>query len=122
MSFISIGIGATLGAWIRWGLSLLFNQGQFPYGTLLANIAGAYLMGIALAILLHFPQLNQETKLLVTTGFLGGLTTFSTFSAEAFTYLQKQEYSWLMMHIGSNVVGSILFTFLGYMTVQMIKQ
>jgi len=122
LSFISIGIGATLGAWIRWGLSLLFNQGQFPYGTLLANIAGAYLMGVALAILLHFPQLNQETKLLVTTGFLGGLTTFSTFSAEAFTYLQKQEYSWLMMHIGSNVVGSILFTFLGYMTVQMIKQ
>jgi fluoride exporter len=119
-SFLVIAIGATLGAWSRWGLSLMFNHGDFPYGTLIANLIGAYLMGLAIAIFFEFPQINQEMKLLVTTGFLGGLTTFSTFSAEAFLYIQKHDYPLLISHLISNVFGSLICTFLGYLTVQLI--
>lgn len=120
-AFLAVGVGAACGAWLRWGLALLLNQSLIPMGTLLANVLGAYLMGLALATFMLVPSISQDMKLLITTGFLGGLTTFSTFSAEAFTLLQRQEYSWMLVHILSHVIGSLLMIVLGYYTVQMLK-
>ncbi|HEY0562027.1 MAG TPA: fluoride efflux transporter CrcB [Methylophilus sp.] len=120
-AFFAVGVGAACGAWLRWGLALLLNQGLIPMGTLLANLLGAYLMGLALAAFMIVPSISQDMKLLITTGFLGGLTTFSTFSAEAFTLLQRQEYGWMMLHILSHVIGSLLMIVLGYYTVQLLK-
>src|SRR5205807_3992604 len=83
--FLAVGGGAAVGAWLRWWLGMLLNPlfPTLPLGTLAANLVGGYLMGIALAVLSHFEALPPEARLLITTGFLGGLTTFSTFSAEA---------------------------------------
>lgn len=114
-SLLSIAIGASLGAWLRWAFSLVFNGiGIIPLGTLLANSLGGLLMGMALGMLQLLPQLSPEWRLLMTTGFLGGLTTFSTFSAEAFTLLQKQAYGWACVHICTHVVLSVALTILGY--------
>lgn len=114
-SWLAVAVGASVGAWIRWGLSLGFNGvGMIPLGTFLANALGGFLMGLALGILEMVPNISPEWRLLITTGFLGGLTTFSTFSAEAFTLLQKQAYGWMGLYIASHVLVSILLTALGY--------
>lgn len=114
-SWLAVAVGASVGAWIRWGLSLSLNGiGVIPLGTFLANAIGGLLMGVALGILQTVPALSPEWRLLMTTGFLGGLTTFSTFSAEAFTLLQKQNYGWAMLYISSHVIVSIVLTIIGY--------
>ncbi|MGZ8269830.1 MAG: fluoride efflux transporter CrcB [Methylophilus sp.] len=120
-AFFAIGIGAALGAWSRWGLAMFLNHGLIPMGTLAANLIGAYLMGIALAVFLHMPNLNAELKLMITTGFLGGLTTFSTFSAEAFNLLNRHQYAWAITHVLSHVIGSLVLTWLGYLTIQYFR-
>ncbi len=120
-AFFAIGIGAALGAWLRWGLALLLNSGLIPLGTLVANLLGAYLMGIAIATFLHMPNINAELKLMSTTGFLGGLTTFSTFSAEAFNLLNRHQYAWAFTHVMSHVIGSLIMTWLGYLTIQYFR-
>lgn len=114
-SLCAIAAGASVGAWLRWWLALAFNQiGIIPLGTLLANALGGLLMGVALAVLQLMPQLSPEWRLLLTTGFLGGLTTFSTFSAEAFALLQRQAYGWACLHMGVHVLISVLLTAAGY--------
>lgn len=114
-SWLAVAVGASVGAWIRWGLSLGLNGiGVIPLGTFLANAIGGLLMGVALGILQTVPALSPEWRLLMTTGFLGGLTTFSTFSAEAFALLQKQNYGWAMLYISSHVIVSIVLTIIGY--------
>ncbi|HSH87388.1 MAG: fluoride efflux transporter CrcB [Methylophilus sp.] len=114
-SWLAVAIGASVGAWIRWGLTASLNGvGVIPLGTFLANAAGGLLMGVALGILQSMPSLSPEWRLLMTTGFLGGLTTFSTFSAEAFTLMQKQHYGLAMLHISSHVIVSIVLTMIGY--------
>jgi fluoride exporter len=120
-AFFAIGIGAALGAWSRWGLAMLLNHGLIPMGTLVANLLGAYLMGIAIAVFLQMPNLNAELKLMITTGFLGGLTTFSTFSAEAFNLLNRHQYAWALTHVISHVIGSLIMTWLGYLTIQYLR-
>src|SRR5690606_11015497 len=84
MAFFAVGLGAALGAWLRWGLGLLLNPlfATLPLGTLVANLAGGGLMGLALAFIQSGAPLAPALKLFLTTGLLGGLTTFSTFSAE----------------------------------------
>jgi fluoride exporter len=121
--FAAVGIGAATGAWLRWGLGLLLNplMPTLPLGTLAANRVGGYLMGIAMGILTHYASLPAEVRLLITTGFLGGLTTFSTFSAEAVTLLSRQQYGWVAAHIASHLLGSLLMTMLGIFTINMIK-
>ena len=84
-----------------------------PLGTLAANLIGGGLIGMALALLSHFEALAPEARLLITTGFLGGLTTFSTFSAEAATLLARQQLGWAATLIAAHVAGSILMTFAG---------
>jgi CrcB protein len=114
-SWLAVALGASVGAWIRWGLSISLNGiGVIPLGTFLANAAGGLLMGMALGVLQVMPNLSPEWRLLMTTGFLGGLTTFSTFSAEAFALIQKQNYGWAVLYISSHVLVSIVLTMIGY--------
>lgn len=123
-AFFAVGIGAAVGAWGRWGLSLAFNA-FFPFlplGTLVANLVGGYLMGISMGLVALGGLLSPELRLLVTTGFLGGLTTFSTFSAESVTLFSRGEYGWASLHLLGHVLGSLLMTALGLMTVQLLKQ
>ncbi|MES2546316.1 MAG: fluoride efflux transporter CrcB [Pseudomonadota bacterium] len=120
VQWLAVGSGAALGAWIRWGLGVAFNTSMLPMGTLIANLGGGLLIGMALAYFVAMPH-HYELRLFVMTGFLGGLTTFSAFSAEAFSFLQKQEYAWALGHMASHVVGSLLMTALGFMLVQHFK-
>lgn len=121
--FLAVGIGAASGAWLRWWLGLLLNPlvPTLPMGTLAANLVGAYLMGIAMGILTHYASLPVETRLFIVTGFLGGLTTFSTFSAEAVTLLSRQQYGWVAAHISAHLLGSLAMTGLGILTVNLIR-
>lgn len=119
--FIAVGVGAALGAWLRWGLAALLNASVVPLGTLIANLLGGYLMGLALAGVIQQPEWSPELKLLITTGFLGGLTTFSTFSAEAFQLLHREQYGWAALHVLLHVFGSLCMTALGYFTVQYLR-
>jgi CrcB protein len=121
--FAAVGIGAATGAWLRWGLGLLLNPlfPTLPMGTLAANLVGGYLMGISMGILTHYASLPVEARLLITTGFLGGLTTFSTFSAEAVTLLSREQYGWAAAHISSHLLGSLAMTMLGIFTVNFLK-
>ena len=115
LGFLAVGGGAASGAWLRWALGILLN-GLFPtlpLGTLAANLLGGFLMGMALATLSHFEALPAPARLLLTTGFLGGLTTFSTFSAEAATLVSRQQLGWAAGHIAVHVAGSIGMTFVG---------
>jgi fluoride exporter len=114
-SFVAVGAGAAVCAWLRWGLGALLNPlfPTLPLGTLAANLVGGFLMGVALAVLGHYDALAPELRLLVTTGFLGGLTTFSTFSAEATTLLSRSEYAWTAALVAAHVAGSILLTLAG---------
>ncbi|OYY49592.1 MAG: fluoride ion transporter CrcB [Methylophilaceae bacterium 17-44-8] len=120
-AFVAVGFGAAIGAWLRWGLGILLNASIIPMGTLLANLLGGYLMGLALAGVVHQPSLSPEMKLFITTGFLGGLTTFSTFSAEAFNLMHREQYGYAVAHVLLHVIGSLIMTALGYLTVQYFK-
>lgn len=122
-SFIAIAIGATLGAWARWGLSVWLNpaQGPFPYGTLAANLIGGYMIGVAMAWFSTKANVAPEWRLFVITGLLGGLTTFSSFSAETMTLILRQQYGWAATVIGSHVFGSLLMTALGIASVRLLR-
>lgn len=120
IQWLAVGGGAALGAWIRWGLGLALNASILPMGTLIANLSGGLLMGMAMAYFMLASHQN-ELRLLIMTGFLGGLTTFSAFSAEAFNFLHKQEYVWAAGHIASHVLGSLLMTAIGFMLMQYFK-
>lgn len=118
--FLAVGGGAAIGAWLRWLLGMLFNPlfPTLPLGTLSANLAGGLLMGFAMELLTRHAVLPAEVRLLVTTGFLGGLTTFSTFSAEVITLLLRREYLWGSIAILSHVIGSLVMTILGIMLIR----
>lgn len=121
--FVAVGVGAALGAWLRWGLGHGLNTllPQLPPGTLLANLIGGYLVGLALGWFTLSPGISAEVRLLVITGFLGGLTTFSTFSAEAFGLLVRQQYGWAAAHIGLHLAGSLAATGLGFATLRLLR-
>ncbi|GAB3384584.1 fluoride efflux transporter CrcB [Lysobacter fragariae] len=122
-AFIAVGGGAALGAWSRWGLGLWLNPvfPAVPIGTLVANVAGGYVIGLAMAWFALNPGVSPETRLLLVTGFLGALTTFSTFSAEAVTLLQRQQYGWAALHVTLHLAGSLLATGLGLWTVRLLR-
>jgi len=114
-AFLAIGSGAAAGAWLRWALGLWLNPlfPTLPLGTLAANLLGGFLMGMAMQLLLEHAVLPPELRLAITTGFLGGLTTFSTFSAETVTLLLRQEYLWALALVLIHVIGSVTMTLLG---------
>ena len=123
-SFLAIGLGAACGAWLRWGLGLWFTPvlPELPLGTLIANLLGGYLIGLAIAFFMQHPGLSPEWRLFIITGFLGGLTTFSTFSAETVTLLLRGQYAWGSAIIVAHLGGSLLMTVLGIQTVKWVQQ
>ncbi len=117
MSWLAVGFGAALGAWLRWGLSSLPSwQDSLPVGTLAANLAGGYLIGLAVAFFQTYPALSPEWRLFLVTGFLGGLTTFSTFSAESMLLLQRGDYLWALLHSGLHLLGALALCIAGFAT------
>jgi len=122
-AFAAVGLGAALGAWLRWGLGLLLNAiyPAIPMGTLAANLLGGYLIGVALAWFALHPGLAPEWRLLLVTGFLGGLTTFSTFSAEVFTLFARTQYGTALAAIGLHLAGSLAMTALGVLSVRLMR-
>lgn len=121
---IAIAVGAAVGALLRWILGLGLNAmlPAMPPGTLAANLIGAYLIGLALAYFAGNPALPPHWRLLIITGFCGGLTTFSTFSAELVTLIQQQRLGWVAATILVHVGGSIAMTLLGIATYAGLRQ
>ena len=122
-SIAAIAIGSSLGALLRWQLGDRLN-GFFPalpLGTLGANLLGAYVVGVALAFFATCTAISAEWRLLVITGFCGGLTTFSSFSAEVVVLLQQGRMAWAAAAVGAHVVGSVLMTFVGIGSFWLIK-
>ncbi len=117
---MAVGAGAAIGAWLRWVLSLGLNAllPNLPLGTLTANLVGGFLIGVAVELFTLHPVLAPEIRLFVITGFLGGLTTFSTFSAEAVSLIQRDQYGWAFALIGTHLLGSLLMTLLGIAVVR----
>lgn len=120
---LAVGIGAALGAIARWLLGMWLNHAtsSLPWGTLAANLVGAYLIGLALGCFLLFPETPGWMKLLVTTGFLGGLTTFSTFSAETVGLIERGEYLMAIGYSGLSLFGALMLTVLGLLTVNALR-
>ncbi|WP_339435131.1 fluoride efflux transporter CrcB [Pseudomonas orientalis] len=121
-SLIVIAIGASLGAWLRWALGMKLNAlfPTIPPGTVVANMVGGYIIGLAIAFLAASPTLSPEWRLLIITGFCGGLTTFSTFSAETVALIQEGRLLWALGSISLHVVGSLAMTAAGLLSYQMI--
>ena len=121
-SFLAVGIGAAMGAWLRWGFGAFLNARfpTLPLGTLAANLVGGYLVGLAVAFFSQHPGLSPQVRLFIITGFLGGLTTFSTFSAEAVGLLGRAEFGWALAHVSAHLVGSLLLTLSGMATMNAI--
>jgi CrcB protein len=112
---IAVSLGAALGALGRWGLAAGLNHvfPALPPGTLLANLIGGYLIGLAMALFAQLPQLPPEWRLFMVTGFLGGLTTFSTFSGEVVDAMQQGRTGWAAATVATHVLGSLALTLLG---------
>lgn len=119
---MAVGIGAMLGAWLRWWLGHVLNPvfPTVPLGTLAANLIGGYLVGVAVAFFAEHTSLPPEARLLIITGFMGALTTFSTFSAEVVTLIARAEYAWALAAASVHLVGSLLLTGLGMFTVKLV--
>ena len=113
--FLAVGFGGAIGCWMRWMLGTLFNPIflTVPLGTLAANLTGGLIMGCMMGLIEHFQTLPPEVRLFIMTGFLGGLTTFSTFSAEATTLLLRGQLMWFGAHVAVHLVGSLSMTILG---------
>lgn len=113
-SILAICVGASVGALSRWGLALwLTPGGLIPWGTLAANLIGGYLVGVCIATFEAMPQLDPVWRLMLVTGFLGALTTFSTFSAEVAIYLTEERYGLALTTAALHVLGSLLLTIAG---------
>lgn len=122
-AFLAVGFGAAIGAWARWGLGLWLNPvfPTLPYGTLAANLIGGYLVGFAIAWFAQHPGLPPEWRLFAITGVLGGLTTFSTFSAEIFALLSRGQFVWALTAASAHLFGSLAMTVLGVGTYRLLR-
>ena len=123
-SVVAICVGASVGALLRWVLSMYLNplNPSMPLGTLAANLAGGYLVGVAVTVIAQDPMVPPVWRLFIITGFLGGLTTFSTFSAEVVSHLSSGRVFWALTMVAAHVLGSLLMTFAGVGTVLYLRQ
>jgi fluoride exporter len=122
-SVAAISAGASIGAVLRWLLGLRLNHlvPALPLGTLAANLVGGYAVGLVLGWLSQHPELPPQVRLFLVTGLLGGLTTFSTFSAEVFAHLEGGRIGWALLLAGAHLLGSIVLTGLGWATVRALS-
>lgn len=122
-NFLAIGAGAAVGAWTRWFLGLLLNPGpdRFPLGTWVANLSGSYIIGLTLAYSLFHPDWPAHIRLFLVTGLLGALTTFSTFSAETFTFFEQGRWSLGLSYAFISLLGCLAMTALGWWTVHALR-
>ena len=120
--FVAVGLGGMLGCWLRWALGMLLNPvfPTLPLGTLAANLFGGIAMGLLMAVFGHYPAIPHTVQLFATTGFLGGLTTFSTFSAEANTLLLRRQSLWAFIHVTVHLAGTLALTMLGIVLVRSV--
>ena len=124
-SVLAICIGACIGALSRWQLGLWLNpdassDSAFPWGTLAANLIGGYLIGVCVAVFQALPDLDPAWRLLLITGFLGALTTFSSFSAEVLAMLMQSRFVLALTTAGLHLLGSLLLTLAGIKTVGLL--
>ena len=121
--FVAIAVGAALGAWLRWLLGLWLNRhaDAIPWGTLTANMVGGYLIGLVLGVIAAHPEWPPFWRLLIVTGFLGGLTTFSAFSAETVAFLEEGRLAMAAMYSGVSLAGSLALTLLGLYTARALQ-
>ena len=122
LALVAIAAGSVLGAWLRWGLSYWLNPRvpSLPLGTLASNLIGGYLIGIAVAVFVAHPGIAPAWRLFFVTGFLGALTTFSTFSAESVLLLQGAQWGAALLHTVAHLAGSLLATVAGIATVRWV--
>ncbi|ALM81990.1 fluoride efflux transporter CrcB [Bordetella sp. N] len=122
LSFLAVGLGAAVGAWLRWLLALGLNRHEsFPWGTVAANLGGGYVIGVMVALVASHPDWPAWVRLACITGFLGGLTTFSTFSAETVAMLERGEYGGAVVYAGVSLAGSLALTAAGLFTVRALS-
>ncbi|MBS0438131.1 MAG: fluoride efflux transporter CrcB [Proteobacteria bacterium] len=121
-SVFAVGIGAFAGAVLRWLFGIWFNPllPTLPLGTLAANLLGGFIIGCALGVFTQFQSLSPELRLFVTTGFCGGLTTFSTFSAETVTLFLRQQYAWAITTVSAHLLGSLAMTLAGLFLMRLL--
>jgi CrcB protein len=122
-SIVAIAVGSVVGGLLRWTLSLQLNSlfPSIPPGTLTANLLGGYIVGVAVAYFASTPDIAPEWRLLIITGFCGGLTTFSTFSAEVVTLMQQGRLLWAIAEIGVHLSGSLVMTLAGMLSWQWLR-
>ena len=121
LNVLSICFGASLGALARWRLGLWLSPGSMlPWGTLAANLIGGYLIGLCVAVFQALPQIDPVWRLALITGFLGALTTFSSFSAEVVAMLQQQRYLLALGTVALHLCGSLLMTVLGLQSAALV--
>lgn len=122
-AILAISVGSALGALLRWQLGLKLNEifPTLPPGTLVANLVGGYIIGLAVAYFANASEISPEWRLFIITGFCGGLTTFSTFSAEVISLLQAGRFGWASATVAIHVSGSLIATIAGLFTWQLVK-
>ena len=120
--FLAVGVGGALGCWLRWMLGIALNPlfANMLLGTLAANLIGGFLIGVAVEYFTHHDSLPPELRLFIIVGFLGGLTTFSSFSAEAVELLRDREFIWSFIMISTHLLGSLAMTWLGILAARSI--
>ncbi len=121
LAAVAVAMGAAVGALLRWRLSVWLNTGgAMPLGTLAANLIGGYFIGVCVAVFQALPQIDPLWRLALVTGLLGGLTTFSSFSAEVGLMLQSQRYGLALATAATHLLGSLVLTFAGLKTVALL--
>ena len=117
--FVAVGVGSMFGCWLRWILGMRLNPvfPTLPLGTLAANLLGGFIMGCVMGLFARMHTVPPAVSLFVGTGFLGGLTTFSTFSAEANTLLLRRQPMWMGIHVAAHLLGTLAMTLLGIVLV-----